>query len=64
VKDGALVSSEILFCLLAAIDACLTNNITIGLLLRAKQKKGSIFLALGSNFHMLNIFPNKKSKER
>ena len=38
-----------------AISATLTNNSTIGLLLWAKQKRRSRFLALSSNFGLPNI---------
>ena len=51
----ARVSCEMLLCLKMAISATLTNNSTIGLLLWAKQKRRSRFLALSSNCGLPNI---------
>ena len=48
-KDAQAVSREMLLCLLMAISAILTNNLTIRQLLWAKQERQSRFSALSSN---------------
>ena len=49
------VSRDMLLCLLMAISARLTNNLTIGLLLWAKQKRPTGLFTLSSNCSLANV---------
>ena len=49
------VSRDMLLCLLMAISASLTNNLTIGLFLWAKQKRQTGRFALSSNCSLANV---------
>ena len=50
------VSRDMLLCLLMATSASLTNNLTIGLLLWAKQKRRTGLFTLNSNRSLANVF--------
>ena len=50
-KDGASFVGHVLM----AISACLTNNLTIKLLLRAKQKRQTGLFSLSSNCCLANV---------
>ena len=60
----AQVSYETLLCLLMVIAATITNNLTTGLLLWARQKRQSRMLALSPNsgFLYANIFTKRREE--
>ena len=60
------VSRDMLLCLLMAISASLTNNLTIGLLLWAKQKRRTGLFTLSSNCSLANvkIFAKRRVQRR
>ena len=60
------VSRNMLLCLLMAISASLTNNLTIGLLLWAKQKRRTGLFTLSSNCSLanVNIFVKRRVQRR
>ena len=61
-KDGASFAGHVLM----AISACLSNNLTIGLLLRAKQKRQTGLFSLSSNccFANVNILAKRRVQRR